>query len=264
MKPQANATSAPSKKQLLASATSAPHARPATGTTTWAAAVSECRAIVERNVNGWRRICELAAAVVTEYGNRTQAKFAEAIGVKPATLKRQLSTYRAWKPIGGPAPQSSWGVMQVFEADPEYGAEMLKAKPDLKKSEARALMKAKKGNGAAAPPEPEERWEQGQRKSFSKLVAAAATAISFTAFVYRGGLKPDKERTLAAIVRTMPTLLEDIKRAAEGLLKLYDYLQALLKKYPAPSRPAVGNGKDNSHKLRSRPRTDQPQAGAVS
>jgi hypothetical protein len=249
---------------------------PATGKIPYETGVAICEPLGAQHQRDWTKLCEVADRLENKPGLgriATLQQFADEIHKKYGTLKRRLSVYHACKEAGvhgvladGALAPHAWDVMQEFEADPAYGAKMLKANPDLKKREARALMEAHRNEDKAADtPDPEERWEKDQRASFREIAAAVLTAISFTAFVGRGGVKPEKERTLVKIVRTMPNLLEDVKRAAEGLLAFYKYMKALLKKYPE-DEPEPEHDKPMPKNDGSRGRTrdeDQPQPGAA-
>ena len=52
---------------------------------------------IEEAERGQLRLGELADQLETQYGDRTLAKYAEALDIAPCTLKRYRDVYRAWK-----------------------------------------------------------------------------------------------------------------------------------------------------------------------
>jgi hypothetical protein len=115
--------------------------------------------------SGQWQLGELADRVEPKYRDRTQARFAKALGIAPCTLKRYLSVYRAWKGIiGAPGPQSvSYSVLRELATHPQR-AQILRDNPKITKQEAHEKMRDKgtgkkgAGNGKGSSSSQGRRW----------------------------------------------------------------------------------------------------------
>jgi hypothetical protein len=134
------------------------------------------------------RLGELADKATTEakeekknYGCRTLAKFAEAIGMVPCTLGRYRDVYRAWVKQGIRAPgRVSYSVMRAL-ADHKDREQLVKDNPELTQGEARKIArdykerKAGKGNKPENKPEEvsADQWSKDKGRWFKQLVKDA-------------------------------------------------------------------------------------------
>jgi hypothetical protein len=88
-------------------------------------AVAEGKAIItkiEEAERGQLRLGELADQLETQYGDRTLAKYAEALDIAPCTLKRYRDVYRAWKGKISAPGRVSYAVLRELApnaSDPE-------------------------------------------------------------------------------------------------------------------------------------------------
>jgi hypothetical protein len=134
-------------------------------------AVRECKELAlnikaadEAAEQNWYQITKTADNIEPLYGDRTQAKFAKAIGVEPCTLKRRLTVYRTYKGIGAPGPQSSYAVLRELAKHPD-AAKIIQDNPNMTKREALDLMRKQgydeKEKAEAAQ---EDDWLKAQQK----------------------------------------------------------------------------------------------------
>jgi hypothetical protein len=98
---------------------------------------------------GHLRIGEIADKLETKYGDRTLAKFAEAIGKSPSCVKRWLSVYRAWKntQIVATWPQSKtppYSVLRELQDIPDR-EQIILDDPKMTVREAIALKREREG-----------------------------------------------------------------------------------------------------------------------
>jgi len=115
-------------------------------------AVAEAKQIVgqvEKSEERLMRVGELAHKIEKDHGPHKFKKFAKDIGKAPCTLKRWLSTYRAW--VEAPAPPKCWSVAQDLQAHPRR-FDLIRQHPEMTKSEARKMMRQFKKEQAQANP----------------------------------------------------------------------------------------------------------------
>jgi hypothetical protein len=102
------------------------------------------RLVAEQGAANWR-LGDLAAQVQTRYGRRTLARFADAIGIEPATLRAYTATARAW-PFVERQTEVSWSVHFILNAQPDR-FELIERVATC--SEARRLVAERLRSGAA-------------------------------------------------------------------------------------------------------------------
>jgi hypothetical protein len=149
-------------------------------------AVAEGKAIrsnIEAAEGGQLRLGELADRVEAKYGDRTQAKLADAIGIARCTLDRYRTVYRAWKDILAPGPNSDppppppYAVCRELATHPRR-EQIILAHPDLTKSEALDEMRKFKGKTKEAKEqEQEDEWLKHSRDWFKEVVALCNEAV---------------------------------------------------------------------------------------
>jgi hypothetical protein len=135
-------------------------------------AVTEAKIILKRADDGWWRLGELARKVEPRYGDRTVAKFAEAIGFAACTLKRYLSVYAAWEgQIEAPGPFSTYSYAVLRELQGlDNRLEIVRENPNLTKAEAVEIRRQHEGKGDGK--DKSEDWQKKQSaKCFKKLAS---------------------------------------------------------------------------------------------
>jgi hypothetical protein len=190
--------------------------------------VREGREIVARIKDaeqGQLRLGELADKVVqTKYGDRTLAKFAEAIGISHCTLERHRSVYRAWKEIPAPGPElPSYAAMRALQDHPDR-AGIVRDNPKLTKAEASRMMSDhKEGKGAPAKGKAQgDEWHKNNVQWFRKVVTIGNDAIRAAAFMEK--CTPAQRQKLLAVVEQ--PLLAKVRKGGEALVKLAAALNA--------------------------------------
>jgi hypothetical protein len=104
------------------------------------AALHEAEALIQ-----WQ-LGELADKVEPKYGGETLAELAKELGEETASLKRNRSFYRAWKPNGATWPQSvTYSVLRELATHPDR-EQLLRDNPEMTVREAQALRRALNGN----------------------------------------------------------------------------------------------------------------------
>jgi hypothetical protein len=173
---------------------------------------------------GWR-LGELADAVGTQYGEKSLAKFATAIGVAPCTVKRHRTTYRHWKKfLSKSAPgRFLYSVARELESHPDK-ERLITDKPNMTKREAAALMKAYRNK-----PETEmKRWW----KDLIVRVFKAQADGDILKVDGKNFLNTDRQNLLRVV---NPLLLSDLRDAGQVWIRLADALEKL---FPKPKNKA--------------------------
>jgi hypothetical protein len=266
----ASATSAPSKKELLSSTANATPTIPATGEIPYETGVAICEprhAQINAQIKAnWLVTCDVADRLEPKYGRKTHAQFAADIGADYDTLKRYLSTYRAWKPHWGGAPPkslpASWAVLQAFAPDPAFGIDTLKHNPNITQDDARDAMAIRKGGRRKPKPPPQkEGWQENQAYVLGDIMRAVQLINNHANFMEDYDEQPERERGLAKRVEALPTLLQEVKLAREkSLPALDDYLQALPDKYVEHAPAATKSNGRGRVRIGAQP---QSQLGAA-
>jgi hypothetical protein len=190
-------------------------------------AVKEGKEILEQINRGELRLGELADKIEPKYGDRTMAKFAEALGIAECTLDRHRKTYRDWKPILAPgakiAPYVVLRELASYADNPE--CQKLVQNPNTTKRE--ALHLKRKLTGVAkekAKKAEEDDWRKNNRRWFAKVVTLANEATDAAAFMHE--CTDEQLRRLVEVVE--PEQLDYIRRGGKMLVDLADYLKAQL------------------------------------
>lgn len=102
-------------------------------------AVHEGQQLLQRIENTQLRLGEIAHRVEPRYGDQTLARFAEAIGIDPESLKRYRSVYRAWADIRAPGPILTYAVARELAGHPDREA-IVAAQPAITKRQAQQKM----------------------------------------------------------------------------------------------------------------------------
>jgi hypothetical protein len=140
---------------------------------------------IEEAERGQLRLGELAHKVVhPTYGDRTMAKFAEALGISKCTLDRYRTVYRAYAGILAPGAKIEIPPYTVLRelAPHQNCAQIIKDKPNLTKREAQAIMRKHRGTEEEKQKEEkqkqtqEEEWFKHKRKWFRDLYNKAEEA----------------------------------------------------------------------------------------
>jgi hypothetical protein len=118
-----------------------------TDTIDFNAAVVEGKQIlkqIELAERGQLRLGEIVAKLEKKYGDRTVAKYAEALGIATCTLHRHKAVYQAWEGKVAPGPLSpSYTVLRELKTLPDR-EEILREKPNMTKREAAAIKRKSK------------------------------------------------------------------------------------------------------------------------
>jgi hypothetical protein len=101
----------------------------------WKDAVREGREILARDRADKLRLGELADKIEPKYGDRTMAKFAEALGINKSTLNHYRTTYRAWKIVPPAAKSTPYAVLEVLATIDDRVA-VITAEPNMSKRRA--------------------------------------------------------------------------------------------------------------------------------
>ena len=139
------------------------------------------RMVVPKTYNGSTaciyRLGQLADQVKTDYGDRTLAKFARAIGKSPSCVKRYRDVYRAFPEIGAPERQlSSYSVRKELATHPKR-EQIIRDNPNLTRREAQDLMRRHRGTEKEKQKQDQEdEWLRDNRRWFNDLVAVANEA----------------------------------------------------------------------------------------
>jgi hypothetical protein len=197
--------------------------------------VAECKEIVlkiEDAERGQLRIGEVADNLELEYGDRTIAKFAAAIGIAKCTVDRYRTVYRAWKGKLAPGPNlvPSYAVLRELAKHPER--EQIIAKyPDTTKREAHDLMRKHNGTAKEAKEAAQEsQWLKHYRKWFKDLVALT-NDVSSAAAVPDQCTAEQLENLLKAVD---PKALMHIRAAGRRLFNVANQLAELLNEEVQP------------------------------
>jgi len=162
---------------------------------------------------------KLADGLKPIYGDKTLARFAEAIGLSADRLNRCRSVHRAYKDkeIKGPAPK--FGVLQALQGHPDR-EEILANNPKLTKRQARSFMQALRlGQGK------EQNWQvEEARRWFAAVENRAVQNI-------KDG-HPAKKYMDRAVLRPaiddVDKYVATLRGGAKGLTTLADTVERLL------------------------------------
>lgn len=186
-------------------------------------AVTEAKQIIAAIESSEMRLGELADRLEPKYGEQTLTRFAKEIGIAVCTLERRRSVYRAYKEIPAPAPKS-FAVAQELAAHPDR-AEIITNNPNLKKSEARKLMKAWRQKDQQEKTSDD--WQlEDTRRWFKDLVTRANDAIADGELSETHHLDPAKRQILREVVE--PTLVPILREGGAAWIKLADFLKRCL------------------------------------
>jgi hypothetical protein len=106
----------------------------------YADAVRQGKAVVADLDGAWWRLCEIADAVTTRWGEQDLEKFFEDVGVG-CVGPRRLSVYRKYKDhFSAPGPKCLYSVLRALQTHPNR-AELIRKFPDMSKAQADAHMK---------------------------------------------------------------------------------------------------------------------------
>ena len=196
---------------------------------TFDAAVAELKQIAaQADSNAWR-VAQIAYHVKPEYGDKTLAKLAKAIGgyIAACTLERRRTVVRFWKEIPA-SPPESFAVAQELAGlkdYPERAVQIITDKPNITSSEARkAVREWKKQQQQPQQADPNSRLE-ANKEWFRKAVAHATEAYRDGQIV-KDQLDPERREILRQAIQ--PNLLSVLRDGGKALIDLADYLQRLL------------------------------------
>jgi hypothetical protein len=185
------------------------------------AAVSEGKEILARAEGDQMRLAELADGIEPRYGDQTLERFAREIGVAACTLKRRRSVYRAWKDIGAPAPQC-YAVAQELATHPDR-ANIIRTNPDITKRQARQIMRERQRAEVVAAPRD---WRRNEWRRWFQAVVQLATKAIRDGAVADQPVAPEVRQILREVIE--PHLLQTLRDGGEALIRLADFLEALI------------------------------------
>src|SRR6516165_8282156 len=171
------------------------------------------------------RLGQLADQVKTDYGDRTLAKFARAIGKSPSCVKRYRDVYRAFPEIGAPERQlSSYSVRKELATHPKR-EQIIRDNPNLTRREAQDLMRRHRGTEKEKQKQDQEdEWLRDNRRWFNDLVALA-DEVSRAVDVVDECTPEQLDNLLRAVD---PKMLMYVRGGGRRLAGLADRLEALL------------------------------------
>jgi hypothetical protein len=180
---------------------------------------------IEAAERGQLRLGELADKLEPKYGDRTLAKFAEAIGVAKCTLDRYRTVYRAWAGKLAPGPNSfaSYAILRELATHPNR-EQIIKAKPNISKREAHDYMRDIENDARRQQQqEQEDDWLKHNRRWFKELYTHAHEACRRAEVALNA--TPEKQRELSEVVveREMP---QNLKMYGGVLIQLANLLEA--------------------------------------
>jgi hypothetical protein len=216
-------------------ATSAP-----ADTISFDAAVDEGKRIlakIDEAERGQLRLGELADKLETQYGDRTLAKYAEALDIAPCTLKRYRDVYRAWKGKISAPGRVSYAVLRELapNADNPECQEFIRANPDITKRKAHDLKRKLKGTEEVKAQETKEEAEAAEalretKKWFSDVVTLGNQIRGLADVTHHCTTDEQWSRLLDNVE---PQQLKDIWRAGTTLVRFASQLEWLLDKQVA-------------------------------
>lgn len=182
------------------------------------------------------RLGELADRLEPRYGEKTRARFAEAIGMVGCTLDRICSTYRAWKDeISAPGPNLSWAAMRVLVDHPKR-AEIVNKNPNITKREAEAECKKQKQPTAKRETKPDSKAET--QRWFTDLLVRVNHAVRDLKMTEGRARNRLQRLELQEVIE--PALLPTLRQGGEAWIKLANNLEAFLRDGTWPEEAAHG------------------------
>jgi hypothetical protein len=175
---------------------------------------------------------ELADGVVKKYKEGKLERFAKDIGKSADVLRRCRSVFRAWRGEDAPKEATSpkfYSVAQELQSHPRR-FEIIKNNPDITVCKARQLTrKSKKDKDAAC-----DYWSEEQTERWFKDVVKHAYLNLEDAQFITGEVAPELQEIIRKVIGgsranvSASLLLPTLRQAGEALIKLADFLEALL------------------------------------
>ena len=188
-------------------------------------AVVEARDLLAQIDIGYYRLGQLVyeVAEAAEYGDRTLANFADAVGVAKCTLDRYSSVYRSWKDILAPGLKLPYSVLRELAphaTDPEI-TKTISNKPNITKRDALEIKRKLKGTEEQ---QRQDSWRKDNLRSCKELCTHAQEISRMVDVALN--LAPEKQRELLQVVDEF--LLADLGGVGRTLVDFVEYFQALL------------------------------------
>jgi hypothetical protein len=191
-------------------------------------AVAEGKEILEQINQGELRLGELADKIEPKYGDRTMAKFADALGIAECTLDRHRKTYRDWKPILAPgakiAPYAVLRELAPYADNPE--CQNLVQNPNTTKREALHLKRKLQGKVQETKKAAvEAHWAKNRRKWCKELVIASQNIGRAVDFALNECTDDEGCRALLKVIDPLQSM--NVRANCRSMIKLLDLFEAL-------------------------------------
>jgi hypothetical protein len=191
-------------------------------------AVVEARELLAHIDGSYYRLGQLVyeVAEAAEYGDRTLANFADAVGVAKCTLDRYANVYRTWKDILAPGLKPSYSVLRElapYATNPEI-VESIRDNPNITKRDALEMKRKLKDTEEEQRQEEQENdWRKDNRRWFCELYTHAQEISHMVEVAFN--LTPEKQRDLLQAIDKL--LLMNLGGIGRTLVDFVEHFEAL-------------------------------------